>query len=348
LDKRPAGTGSYQYAGRKSGLNITFTRAAKHWSDKPSFAELEFRIAREEATRLALLLAGDAHIADLPRELHKDALAKGLKRFTSSFPVDWVSIYMGGQYYIPGDKDLKKEVPWTNKKVRQALNMAINRKEMLNTVFAGRASLAYVSAWLPNSEGWNPKWESRFHELYAYNPEKAKQLLKEAGYGPGEIKLKIWAFTEPGESEGPAIADALAIYFRNVGVDAQVEMQDWAKIRTTYRKKQIHCCLWPNIISWRPSEDAVRTFYYSKGNNHHFENEFIEKTFNEVTKTVDPAKRNQLLQSIGDHLQEEYADIPLFWFSNEVFASPTVVGSWVYPGIAAGRSTHFHLVRPPK
>lgn len=346
FDRRPAGTGSYQYGGRKPGLNITFTRAAKHWADTPSFPELEFRIAREEATRLALLLSGDAHIADLPRELHKDALAKGLKRFSSSFPVDWVSVYMGGQYYLPGDKEFKKDVPWTNKKVRQAMNIAINRDEMLKTVFAGRAKLASLSLWLPNSEGWNPKWESRFKELYAYNPEKAKQLIKEAGYKPNQIKVKLWAFTEPGESEGPAIADALAIYFRNVGIDAQVEMLDWAKIRNGFRKKTIHCCLWPNIIGWRPSDTGVRNFYHSKGNNHHYENEFIENTFNRLSNTVDPAERGKLLQSIGDHLLEEYADIPLFWFSNEVFANGKVVSNWVYPGIAAGRSTHFHLIRP--
>jgi peptide/nickel transport system substrate-binding protein len=346
LDKRPAGTGPFEYLGRQTGLNITYKRAAKHWSGNvPEFEELEFRIAREEATRLALLLSGDVHIGDLPRELHKEALSKGLKRFSSSLPVDWVSVYMGGQFYLTGDKDFKKEVPWTNKKVRQALNVAINRKEMLNTVFAGRASLAYVSLWAPNSEGWNPKWESRFNELYAFNPEKAKQLIKEAGYKPGQIKFKLLAFTEPGESEGPAIADALSIYWRNVGINAEVEMHDWAKIRTMYRKKVSHCCMWPNIIGWRPSDQGVRNFYYSKGNNHHFEDDFLEKTFNEVSKTIDTKKRGELLQSMGNHLQEEFADIPLFWFRNEVFANPKVVGTWVYPGPAAGRSSHFELIK---
>jgi len=345
-EKRPAGTGPFQYAGRQTGLNIVYKRNDKHWSgNKVEFEELEFRIAREEATRLALLLSGDVHIADLPRELHKDALARGLKRFQSSLPVDWVSIYMGGQYYITGDTDFKPKAPFTNKKVRQALNIAINRKELMNTVFAGRASLAYLSLWVPDSEGWNPKWESRYNELYAYNPEKAKQLLKEAGYGPGQLKFEIWAFTEPGESEGPAIADALAIYFRNVGVNAQVQMQDWSKIRTTYRKKQAHNIMWPNIIGWRPSDSGVRNFYFSKGANHHFEDDFLEKTFGEVLKLTDLKERHKLMQAIGDHIQEEFADLPLFWFRNEVFASPKVVDSWVYPGPAAGRSSHFEDVK---
>ena len=64
-----------------------------------------------------------------------------MKIFSSSFPVDWMSVYLGGQYYLPGDAAFKPDVPWTKKKVRQALNMAINRKELLNTVFAGKGTL---------------------------------------------------------------------------------------------------------------------------------------------------------------------------------------------------------------
>ena len=73
-------------------------------------------------------------------------------------------------------------MPWTNKKVRQALNMAVNRQEILATIFAGKGTLAYVSGWLPISEGWNPEWEKKFDQTYGYNPTRAKALLKEAGY----------------------------------------------------------------------------------------------------------------------------------------------------------------------
>lgn len=346
LDRRPAGTGPFIYAGRKTGLNITFTRNDKHWATVPEYKELEFRIAREEATRLALLLSGDVHIGDLPRELHKDALARGLKRFSSSLATDWVSVYLGGNWHITGNKHFDPKAPFVKKKVRQALNIAINRDEMMKTIFAGRAELAYVSLWIPTSEGWNPQWESRFKELYAYNPEKAKQLLKEEGYGPGNpLKFQIWAFTEPGESEGPAIADALAIYFRNIGVQAEVQMHDWSKIRTSYRKYESKGYMWPNIIGWRPADQGVRNFYNSKGNNHHYEDDFLEKTFAAVQKSTDAKERDRLMRSIGDHLQAEYADIPLFWFRNEVFANPKVVASMVYPGPAAGRTSHFELIK---
>ena len=293
-DKRPAGTGPFMYQGRQTGLNIVYRRNDKHWSgNKVEFEELEFRIAREEATRLALLLSGDVHIADLPRELHKDALAKGLKRFSSSLPVDWVSLYFGGMYFLPGDKEFKKEVPWTDKKVRQAMNVAINRKELMNTVFAGRASLAYVSLWAPNSEGWNPKWESRFNELYGYNPEKAKQLIKEAGYKPGADQGEAPGVHGAGRVGRPGDRRRCRHLLEERRVNAEVEMHDWAKIRTMFRKKTIHCCVWPNIIGWRPSDQGVRNFYVPAGNNHHYENEFLLKTFAEVEKSTDAAASRQ-------------------------------------------------------
>ena len=349
FDKRPAGTGSYRYAGRKPGLSITFERVDNHYrGEKPAFKELEFRLAREESTRLALVLSGEAHIADLPRELQKDALKRGMKIYTSSFPVDWMTVYLGGLYFLPGDTAFKPDVAWTKKPVRQALNVAINRKELLNTVFAGKGTPTYVTGWSAQSEGYNPEWASRFDQMYGYNPGKAKALLKEAGYGPGQLKFKILAFTEPGESEGPQVAEALGIYYKDVGVETEIEVLDWAKVREMFRKKTIGCCIWPNIISWRPSEEWIRISNYSKGPNHHYENEFIEKTYLAWAAAVNPGERQRLARAVADHLFEEFADIPLFWFANEVVANPKAVSEWVYPGLGAGRSTHFHLIKAAK
>jgi len=348
FDKRPAGTGSYRYVDRQLGLSISYERVDKHWADeKPDFKELEIRLVPEATTRLAMLLGGEAQMVDLPRELQQEAINRGMKLVSSSYPVDWITVYLGGQYYMPGDPKFKPDVPWTNKKVRQALNMAVNRKELLDTIFAGKATPVYVTGWLPISEGWNPEWPTRFDQLYGYNPAKAKQLLTEAGYTPGKLKMQIVAFTNPGESEGPQVAEALGIYFKEVGIDATIETLDWAKVRDMFRNKAIHCCIWPNIISWRPSEDWIRG-YTSQGAGHWFEDEFIEKHYQALTQSVNPGERQRLAQAIGDHLFEEFADIPLFWFYNEVAVNPKVVTDWTYPGIGAGRSTHFHLLKAVK
>lgn len=86
--------------------------------------------------------------------------------------------------------------------------------------------------------------------------------------------------------------------------------------------------------------------YYSKGSTvHHFEDPFIDKRYLELTQTVDLKERERLTREIGDHLFEEFADIPLILLYNEVVANPKVVAGWTYPGIGAGRSTHFPLVK---
>src|SRR3989475_5410890 len=122
FEKRPAGTGSYRYVGRQPGLSISFERVDNHWKgEKPAFKELVFRLAREESTRLALLLSGEAHVADLPRELQKDALKKGMKIHSSSFPVDWLTVYLGGQDYLPNAPAVKPDVPGTKEPARRAI-----------------------------------------------------------------------------------------------------------------------------------------------------------------------------------------------------------------------------------
>jgi ABC-type transport system substrate-binding protein len=349
FDKRPAGTGSYRYVDRQLGLSITYERVDKHWAgETPDFKELEIRLAPESTTRLAMLLGGEAHIVDLPRELQKEATGRGMKLISSSQPVDWISVYLGGMYFLPGDPKFKPDVPWTNKKVRQAMNMAVNRQELMETIFAGKATPVYVSAWLPISEGWNQEWVSRFDQLYGYNPAKAKELLKEAGYPEGTVKVKVVAFTNPGESEGPQVAEALGVYFQEVGIDATIETLDPVKIRDMGRSKSAHCCIWPNIIGWRPSEEWVRNSHSGYGNGHSFEDEFIRKNYDALTQSVDPGERQRLARAIGDHLYEEFSSIPLFWLYNEVAVNPNVVAEWTYPGLGGGRSTHFHLLKAVK
>src|SRR5919106_1587675 len=213
------------------------------------------------------------------------------------------------------------------------MNIAVNRRELMETIFAGKATPTYVSGWLPISEGWNPDWVTRFDQLYGYNPAKARELLKEAGYPAGKLQVKILAFTNPGESEGPQVGEALQIYFQDVGINATIEVLDWAKVRDMARSKSAQCCIWPNIITWRVSEEWIRGSYSSFGNGHNFEDQFIKENYLVWTKAVDPAERQRIARAIGDHLYENFAEMPLFWFHNEVAVNPQVVADWDYPGL---------------
>ena len=346
FDKRPAGTGSYRYVNRQLGQSISFERVDNHWrGEQPAFKELEIRIAREDSTRLALLLTGEAHVVDLPRELQGEALNRGMKIISSSLPSEWLSVYFGGMYFTPGDPKFKADVPWTDRRVRQAMNMAVNRTELIDNLFKDKGSPMYVSGFAPFLEGWNPEWAKRFDQLYGYNPAKAKALLKEAGYPSKTLHVKLLQYTEPGEAELPQVAEAVASYFTDVGIQATLEPIDVAKVGSMRRAKEMGCCMEPNIIGLRPTEEWIRTAHYSKTNGHQFEDAFIEKKYEELAKTVDPKDRERVAREIGDHLFEEFSTIPLLSIYNEVAVNPKVVADWTYPGPGAGRSTHFYLLK---
>src|SRR2546423_12094873 len=119
-----------------------------------------------------------------------------MKIFTSTFPVDWMTVYLGGQYYLPGDPAFKPDVPWTNKKIRQALNMAINRKELNASVFAGKGTPTYVTGWADKAEGFNSEGARRLDKKDGFKPARAEEVLEESGYGPGKtLKVKGGAVT---------------------------------------------------------------------------------------------------------------------------------------------------------
>ena len=115
FEKRPAGTGSYRYVGRKTGISVEYERVDNHWGEKPDFKELEIRIVPEETTRFAMLMSGEAHIVDLSRELQKDALSKGMKIVSSSQPVDWMSdlfwrpVLHTGRPQVPGQRAVDQQ-----------------------------------------------------------------------------------------------------------------------------------------------------------------------------------------------------------------------------------------------
>lgn len=346
FEKRPAGTGSYQFVSRHVGKSIVFERVENHWSGiRPAFKELEIRLAPEESTRLAMLLNGEAHIVDLARELQGEAEQRGMQILAASLAAEWVSVYFGGQYHIPGDPKFKAEVPWNDRRVRQAMNLAINRQDVQAHLFRKKGEPMYVSGLAPFLEGYNPAWAQRFDQLYGYNPTRAKALLQEAGYPPGSLSVKIWSFTQLAKPEIPQLAEVVATYLQAVGIQATIENTDAVLLATRSRTKDTACCLWPNIVSLRPTEEMIRLAHSSGAQGHLFESALLEQKYAELTKTIDPQARERVAREMTDYLFEEFTSIPLLTVFHEVAVNPKVVAGWTWPGQGAGRTTHFHLIQ---
>ena len=210
-DKKPSGTGSYQFVNRKLGQSALYERVENHWRKTPEFKELLYRFVHEDAVRLAMALTGEAHIVTLPSDLAEQALARGKALIQSFVPPTAVTYTFGGLYY--GTPEIiDPEVIFLDKRVREAMNRAINNQEIIDTLFAGRGELAQLQYWHSTQQGWNPKWAEDFEEYYGYDVEKSKAQLAEAGYADG-FSTKILTCRQGSFPQLQQVDEALSVYY---------------------------------------------------------------------------------------------------------------------------------------
>jgi peptide/nickel transport system substrate-binding protein len=343
--QKVVGTGPFEFVERKISSHVLYKRVENHWRQTPEFKELEFRWVPEDVTRLASLLSGEVHISDVPRALQGDATAKGMRIITSRLPAIMAGWAFGGLYFATPDK-LKTDVPWTKKEVRQAMNMAVNRQEIVNKLFGGKGEPLKVFGFEKRVEPklWNPEWDQQFDNLYGYNPTKAKELLAKAGYGSG-FEFTIYLFTLPGLPEIIDIGQALALDFEAVGLRPKLVEVEFPRVRELYRTKQIHGAMWgvrrsPNAL------DTVRIFNVSKnGVVYSYEHPFIEQVMEELGRVVNPDERARLLRSIGDHKFNEFAEMPLAALFADATVNPKYIAEYTFPGVITGFYTHLEYIK---
>lgn len=217
IDWHPVGTGPYKYESHVPGESVTLVRFDNYWKKAkqgPYLDKIIFTTIREDATRVAMLQAGEADVifnlppADVARLSRDPNLNVGLDPSTRV-------AHIGINCQKP---------PFNDVRVRQALNYAIDKKSLVAGVLkgVGKPSDSFISPIV---------WGYHGVDQYPYNPAKAKQLLSEAGYGKG--------FTATlATPEGRYFADketAVAVQdmLSQVGLDVNVRVIDWA----TYMKK---------------------------------------------------------------------------------------------------------------
>ena len=184
LEQRVVGTGAYQYLEREVGQSILFERASdEHWRvGRGDFNQIQQVFAPEAATRLAMLLAEEAHVAALPRDGLAQAADNGMKIINSGIGGLHTMFLFGGLYFTSGEEAYDPSIPWAapgekGRLVRQALNKAINRDEINEFIFKGSGAPYRVVDYHPTMPGRNPEWDERWEEEYGFDPDKARELL---------------------------------------------------------------------------------------------------------------------------------------------------------------------------
>jgi ABC-type transport system substrate-binding protein len=358
-ETKPAGTGPYIFKERQLDRYVLYERApTPHWKwGVVDWKELQMTWTLEEPPRFAQLLAGESHLTEINKDLVEEAVAKGHKLIRSRQVAQQIQVFFGGMYFGTEDKatgrytedggttgKLDPKVPWADKRVRQAMNKAINREELLKVLYKGRATYTYVTGFYPDLPGWDPTWEKRFPEMYGYDPKKAKQLLAEAGYPKG-FKAKAWLFPFAGAPELIPLMEAIQVQLREIGIELELEEADVvATVRPRQRDRKAGGYLWVGPPSKKAVESQIALFNAGKGTPHMFETDEIYKMWEDLLQMSDPAQRDAQLRKIGNYKFEQFEIIPLFDVYIEVVVNPKIIADWPFSGWDGGDIGHTFLI----
>ncbi len=229
------GTGPYTFTSRSFGERIVVTRFEDYWGEKPYYDEVVFHIVPEATTRESLLLSGQVDMIILPPASDIPALEAN--------PA--VEVVFG-----PSNRTIfivinTSKPPLDDARVRQALNYAVDKEAIVQGILFGAADVMDA-----------PMAESLFGYTsigaYPYDPERARELLAEAGVEPGELTLDFMSPTGRYVQDFPA-SQAIANYLADVGITANVRTMDWPTYVGTMtqpvdsNETQLH------LLGWAPA-----------------------------------------------------------------------------------------------
>jgi peptide/nickel transport system substrate-binding protein len=209
IRENPVGAGPYVLSKWVKGDRIEMVRNENYWGEKPTVAKIIWKIVPEAATREAMLRAGQIHVCYKPLPSNVAAL-KADPNVTVEMPLDTRTIFMG--------LNCQKGVT-TNKKVRQAFNYAVDKKAIVKKILFGTAE--------PMDGPVSPKvfGYTKMAHQYDYNPEKAKQLLKEANF---DFSKTVQMRTPQGRYLfDRQVSEAIQAYLQAIGVKAELRTYDW-------------------------------------------------------------------------------------------------------------------------
>jgi len=307
------GTGPYKFVSWKRGAELVFARNEHYWGQKPAWDKVIYRPMSNAAGRVAALLAGDVDMIEDPPTDDLPNLKKNKGLFIEETPSVRVMYVAMDQHAepTPGIPGLDKN-PLKDKRVRQALSLAINRDAIVDRVMGGVAKAA------GNVLPYPMFGASKEHaEAPKADTEKAKALLKEAGYPDGfSITLGSPSGRYVNDSK---IAQAVASMWSRIGVKTSVE----ALAPSVFFKKRDSYGFSAYMAGWsvtsgemsNPLASLLMTRNPDAGegttNRGRYSNPAMDKLVREASASMDDDKRAKLLQQASNMAMDDYALLPL-------------------------------------
>jgi peptide/nickel transport system substrate-binding protein len=202
--RSPVGTGQFKFKEWVRGDRIVVSRFDDYWGEKASLDEIQWKVIPDDGARVAAVESGAVHVAKRvpPREIER---LRGNRALSVEVVISLRTIFIGFNVTKP---------PFNNKKVRQALNYAVNKEAIVKAMLAGTARVSDAPI-APAVVGYSKIM------TYEYNLDRARELLREAGFPSG---LKAVFHHPTGRYIRDAeIAAAVQGLVRRVGVELELQ-----------------------------------------------------------------------------------------------------------------------------
>jgi peptide/nickel transport system substrate-binding protein len=286
--KNPVGTGPYRFSRMRANEFMEFEAFDAYWMGRPTARRVIFREVPELSTRIAGLVSGEF---DLITNVPPDQI----KVVSGYSDVDTRSVVLANSHLLTFDS--RGQVT-SDKRIRQALSLSIDRKKLVDALWLGKAVI-------PASHNY-PEYGDMFLERrsLAFNPEKAKALLKEAGYKGEPITYR----TLPNYYTGALDAAQIIVeMWKAVGIDARLQVvESFAQMQAagqqvgnTSNSTRFPDPLGAMWISWGPSSEFQTSKAFSPDDTVAF-----NTAGRALERETDPAKRKALFRQMLDAWEE--------------------------------------------
>lgn len=319
--KNANGTGPYVLKSREVGVRTVLAANPAHWEpQKPEVTEIVYTPIADAATRIAALLSGEVDfVQDVPvQDIERLKKTAGVKVETGP---ENRSIFLAYRVDAPplASSDAKDKNPLSDLRVRKAFDLAIDRDALKTVVLRGNSIPTGIIV-PPFVHGWTP-------ELDAYSKpdiEKAKALLKEAGY-PNGFTITLDAPNNRYVSD-EAIAQAIVGFLGRIGVKVSLASRPFAQHSPLIvdRKTDFYLYGWgvPTFDSAYNFNDLIhsRTGRYGAYNGIYYADAAVDAKIEQLGAETDTGKRDALIAELWKKVKDEVLYLPLH---NQVVAWAT-------------------------
>lgn len=316
----PIGTGPYKFESWDKNSKITLIENEDYWGDVPKTEKIVYYIIPDNSTRVASLEAGDIDLIHSPLSASDVERMKGNDSFTT-IEKDGV-----GFTYLNFNFENEK---LQDKKVRQAISHLVDKESISSSIYRNMDRPA-TSPLLPSS------WAYDEIEDFEYNPEKAKELLKEAGYvdsdGDGIVdkdgkNLEITLSTHTEDPNRIQAVEFLQNELTKNGIKVNVSTTEWSTFQNNLIEGKFEIALlgWLNLFD--PDRAMYNPFYSSSGSNYgKYNNPEVDNLLEEGRKISDREQRKEIYKEIASIVTDEVAYNVVLYQGYIVIHSNKLVG----------------------